>query len=467
MSKVGMMGALLLTCLFSARAVAAQDISIQEENKPAPQTPQTPPVDKKPLQEPQQPPKEDPTQSMKAWYLQPGFAGFKLADGEMGALNMSLYTYVRYLNQTETDDTYTDAFGRTRNMDHRNDVQIQKVKITFKGWFADPDFGYNAYVWTSNSAQGQGAQVVGAGWLTYRIVDEFTVAAGIWSLPAVRSLEGEFPKFLRTDSRTIADEFFRGAYTSGLWAMGILAPGLSYRVMLANNLSALGVDTGQLDSKMDTVSGALVWFPSTGEYGEGGGFGDFDPHQVVATRVGIHGTRSTETRQNQPEDNVPENTQIRLSDGTGLFDLNAFGPGIQVEKAVYQMISIDAGFKYQGFALEGEYYMRWLSQLQGVGPFPNPRIYDTGFQLQASYMIMPRKLMAYASGSKIFGEYGDPWDLAVGANWYPVTKKGFERQLRVNPEFMYVRKCPTGNSSVPYTVGSNGIIFLIATELSF
>ena len=32
---------------------------------------------------------------------------------------------------------------------------------------------------------------------------------------------------------------------------------------------------------------------------------------------------------------------------------------------------------------------------------------------------------------------------------------------------MYVRNSPTGNSSVPYSVGSNGIIILIATELSF
>lgn len=460
------LAAVLSACLCAAVPALAQDKPPQQEQKPPPQPA---PNDKSTPQEAPQhnQPQVPPVRGSNEWYLQPGFAGFKLAKGDMGDLNMSLYTYFRYLNQKSTDDTYTDSFGRTKNIDQRNDVQLQKVKITFKGWFADPDFGYNAYVWTSNSAQGQGAQVVGAGWLTYRIVDQLTVAGGIWSLPSVRSLEGEFPKFLRTDSRTIADEFFRGAYTSGIWAMGSLTPNLTYRVMLANNLSALGVDTGQLDGKMDTVSGVLTWYPSTGEYGDGGGFGDFDPHQEVATRIGIHGTRSTETRQSQPGENVPENTQVRLSDGTGLFEIDAFGPGTQVEKALYQMISVDAGIKYGGFALEGEYYLRWLTNLQGAGPFPNPRIFDHGFQLQASYMILPKKLMTYASGSKIFGEYGDPWDLAVGFNWFPVTKAGYERQLRINPEVMYVRKSPTGNSSVPYSVGSNGIIFLIATELSF
>jgi len=397
-------------------------------------------------------------------YLEPDFKGFKLAEGEMGSLNFSLYTYVRYLNQNAIDDTYTDAFGNTKTLDKRNDVQLQKVKMTFKGWVYDPNLGYNAYVWTSNAAQGQGAQVVGAGWLTYRIVDELTIAGGIWSLPAVRTLEGEFPKFYKVDSRTIADEFFRGAYTSGIWAMGNLSPELNYRIMLANNLSTLGVDAIQLDNKMDTVSGAIVWKPG-GTYGSG--YGDFEYHDAAATRFGLHGTRSTEDRQSQPGKDDTENTQIRLSDGTAIFDINALAPGTQVEKVLYQMVSIDSGIKYQGWALEGEYYMRWLSDFRGSGAIPIHRVFDHGFQLQTSYMLIPKHLQAYVSGSKIFGKYGDPYDISTGLNWYPFTKPGYERQFRISPEVMFVRNCPTGNSSVPYIVGADGVIFLISTELSF
>ncbi len=40
----------------------------------------------------------------------------------------------------------------------------------------------------------------------------------------------------------IADEFFRGSYTSGLWAWGKITDTLKYRVMIGNNLSQLGVD---------------------------------------------------------------------------------------------------------------------------------------------------------------------------------------------------------------------------------
>jgi hypothetical protein len=234
--------------------------------------------------------------------------------------------------------------------------------------------------------------------------------------------------------------------------------------MLANNLSALGVDAIQLDNKLDTVSASLVYKPGNA-YGVG--YGDWEGHDDPATRYGLHFTRSTEYRQSQPGVNDPENTQVRLSDGTGLFAIGAFGPGIQVEKALYQMMSLDSGIKYKGFSLDGEYYARWLSDFRGTGPFTVKGVFDQGFQLQASYFAVPKRLMGYVSGSKIFGEYGDPWDISVGLNWYPFTKPGYDRQVRINPEIMFVRNCPTGNSSVPYTVGSNGVIFLISTELSF
>jgi len=454
--------ALLLTCLVAATPASAQS---DASNKPA-QTPQgtgtAEPTAQDELKHPSTPPQKPELPIFG--YLEPDFRGFKLAEGEMGSLNVSLYTYLRYLNQNATDDTYTDAFGRTKNIDQRNDIQLQKVKITFKGWVFDPNFGYNAYVWTSNAAQGQPAQVVGAGWLTYRIVDELTIAGGIWSVPGVRTLEGEFPKFYKVDSRTIADEFFRGAYTSGVWAMGNLTDEINYRVMLANNLSTLGVDATQLDNKLDTVSGAIVWKPG-GTYGSG--YGDFEYHDEAATRFGLHATRSTEDRQSQPGKNDPENTQIRLSDGTAIFDADAFAPGTQVQKALYQMISIDSGIKYHGFAIEGEYYMRWLSDFRGTGPFPVQRVFDHGFQLQTSYMLIPKHLQTYVSGSKIFGQYGNPYDISTGLNWYPFSKPGYDRQFRVSPEVMFVRNCPTGNTSVPYSVGSNGVIFLLSAELSF
>ena len=191
-------------------------------------------------------------------------------------------------------------------------------------------------------------------------------AVGITSLPRTRSTEGQFPYWLGVDDRLIADEFFRGSYTSGVWLKGELSYKLKYMAMFANNLSTLGVSAAQLDNQMDTQSYSLQWLPSTGEFGLWGTFGDYDDHQNVATRVGVHFTHSLEEKQSQPGTEGIENSQIRLTDGSSIFTPNLFGPGITVNEVDYNMMSVDAGVKYKGMSLEGEYYWRWLRNYTGI-----------------------------------------------------------------------------------------------------
>ncbi|MBP1678532.1 MAG: hypothetical protein H6Q29_443, partial [Bacteroidetes bacterium] len=348
-------------------------------------------------------------------------AGFKLVKTDMGEVNLRIYTYIRYLNQKGLDGSYTDHFGATVSLDRRQDIQLNKVNIQFPGWLLDPAFRYILYVWTNNTAQGQGAQVVVAGNLTYTFSKHFTLGGGVNSLPGARSTEGSFPFWLTVDNRYIADEFFRPSYTMGLWARGTIVDGLTYNAMLGNNLSQLGVDAGQLDEHLNTVSGSLVWFPTTGEYGLNSNFGDFEHHQDAATRLGAHYTRSPEDRQGVPTTEAFENVTIRLSDGTVVFAPDAFGQGIQLDKATYNMTSVDAGVKYQGFSLEGEYYWRWVNNFtgRGVESLAFDQLTDNGFQLQASGMVVPGTLQVYSGYSKIFGDYGNPWDLRFGVNYHP------------------------------------------------
>ncbi len=234
-------------------------------------------------------------------------------------------------------------------------------------------------------------------------------------------MEGNFPFWLNVDNRMMADEFFRPSYTSGIWAQGDIIKGLQYQVMLGNNLSTLGVNSGQLNNKIDTLSSALIWMPTTKEFGKG--FGDFENHETLATRLALHYTRSIEDKQAQPNTDAFENTQIRLSDGTVVFTPNIFGPGVTVNQLLYQMSTLDAGVKYHGFALEGEYYWRRLDQFEGPGTPGIPHLHDTGFQLQASMMAIPKTLQLYLAGSKINGQYGNPWDTRVGMNWFPVQEQ--------------------------------------------
>jgi hypothetical protein len=392
-------------------------------------------------------------------------AGFRLADTENGTLNFRIYAYIRYLNQLGLDETYTDAFGDTTTLDRRNDILFQKVNIQFDGWLMSQKFRYFAYVWTSNTSQGLGAQVVVGGNLNYVFNPYLTVGGGIDALPGVRATEGNFPFWLTVDNRLIADEFFRPSYTMGIWARGKVVDRVSYRFMLGNNLSQLGVDAGQLDNKLNSIATALIWYPTTGEYGTRGGFGDFDSHEQVATRLGVHFTSSTETRQGQPDTEAFENVQIRLSDGSVIFAPGLFGAGIQVEEANYRMFSADAGAKYRGFSLEGEYYWRWVNgfRTRGTGNLSFDELTDTGFQLQGSAMVLPSTLQLYLTGSKVYGDYGDPWETRLGANWFPWKNS----VVRWNFEYLHTDRSPVGALSLPYLVGGTGDIFCSSFQINF
>ena len=389
-------------------------------------------------------------------------SGFKLYDGDGGAINFRVYTYIRYLNQRALDGTYTDSFGTEKNVDLRQDIQFNKVTLYWYGWFLDPKFRYLTYVWSANTSQGLSAQVVVAGNLRYAFSKYITLGGGINALPGVRSTSGNFPNWLGVDQRLIADEYFRPSYTSGIWIDGELRDNLTYSLMLGDNLSQLGVDAGQLDNKLDTWSGEVAWTPR-GDYGKG--FGDYEHHDDAVMRVGGHFTYSTENRQNQPGEDAPENSQIRISDGNIVFTRGLFGPGINIIDVVYHMLSLDAGVKYRGLSLEGEYYHRWVNGIRGdnVDQLTFDQLTDDGFQLQASAMVKPETMQLYVSGSHIFGEYGNPSDVRVGGNWYPWRNKS----VRWNNEFIWLDKSPVGALSLPYVVGGNGLLFHSNLEVNF
>ena len=176
-----------------------------------------------------------------------GNLGFKIYEGDKGQIYMRLMAYARYLNQSGIDPTYTDSFGTVRTIDRREDFQLNKFFLPFSGWFLDPKFRYYLYVWSTNSAQGDPAQVVGAGNISYVMNDFATIGLGITSLPGVRSTEGQVPYWNGVDDRMMADEFFRPSYTTGIWLKGAFAPGVNYMAMLGNNMSTLGVSASQLD----------------------------------------------------------------------------------------------------------------------------------------------------------------------------------------------------------------------------
>jgi hypothetical protein len=127
------------------------------------------------------------------------------------------------------------------------------------------------------------------------------------------------------------------------------------------------------------------------------------------------------------------------------------------------MWAIDGGVKWKGLAINGQYFMRWLSNLEADGPIPLTGTFDHGFELSAGQFLVKKKLQLYGRGSAVFGEFRDSSEYGGGVRWYFLPTE----RLWLNAEFMRVNHSPYGGAFTPYTAGLNGWIPMLQTVLAF
>jgi hypothetical protein len=382
-------------------------------------------------------------------------SGFDLVRTSRGTLNVSVYGLFRYINQSPGGQTFTDHLGRVRDVNPRNDLNWHRTFAWLTGWFYDPRFRYNISLWSLGATQ----QTLLFGNLQYRAAPWLVFGVGIGPNLTARSMQGSWPYWAASD-RQMAEEFFRGGFSSGFWITGKVHPTLSYIASVNNNISQLGV-TQSNDTRDMMFSGSLRWQPTTGEFGPRNGFGDFENHQRVATQFGASAGHARESRY-APLGSPPNATQIKLSDGVNPFELGALADGVTVEKLTYRLFAIDAGLKYRGFSFQSEYYVRDLSDFMATGPLPVASIYDHGFLAQAMHMVVPKKLGLYVSSGYVVDDFERfPWELGGGASFYPSGT----RSWRVNLHLLHVHRSPASSVFGYYQAGQTGTILSLATDM--
>ena len=375
-------------------------------------------------------------------------------------LKFNVNTQVRYLNTLSSESTFTDHLGVVREVNTRNDITVNRSMFILGGYMFDERLRYNFTVWTSAGA----ASIVVASNIGWQFNKALTITAGYTGVPGSRSLVNTFPFFTATD-RSMADNFFRPGFTQGVWANGELLKGLYYLAFVGNGLNTLNISANKIDTNL-LLSGSVWWEP-LGAYGEPGKsrnmYDDYFASKKVRVRIGAAFTRSREDRFSDLDTSSPENTSIYNSDGVLAFSTGAFAPGVTLQRALYRMWAIDGGIKWNGLAVNGQYYMRWLNDFEADGPLPLASTFDHGFELSASHFVIPKKLIVYGRGSKVFGQFGDPWEYAGGVKWHFLPTE----RLWLNAELMRVHKSPYSGAFTPYNAGMNGWAPMIQTVLAF
>jgi hypothetical protein len=375
-------------------------------------------------------------------------------------MKFNLNTQVRYLNTTDSEDTYTDHLGTVRDVNTRNDITVNRTMFILGGYIFDKRLRYSSTVWTSAGA----ASIVVAGTIGWQFDKALTITGGYTGVPGSRSLVNTFPFFTATD-RSMADNFFRPGFTQGVWANGDLGNGLNYLVFVGNGLNTLNISANKIDTNL-MYSGSVWWEP-LGDYGEPGKsrnmYDDYFSSDDVRVRLGTAFTRSREDRFSNLDQSSPENTSMYNSDGVLTFSTGAFAPGVTVQEATYKMWAIDAGMKWNGLAINGQYFFRWIDDFAADGPLPLDSTFDHGFELSASYFVVPRKVVVYGRGSMVNGEFNDSWEYAGGFKWHFLPTE----RLWLTGEMMYVHKAPYSGAFTPYTTGLTGWVPMVQAIIAF
>ena len=298
------------------------------------------------------------------------------------------------------------------------------------GYIFDKRVRYSVTVWTSAGA----ASIVVAGNIGWRFNKALTLTGGYTGVPGSRSLVNTFPFFTASD-RSMADNFFRPGFTQGVWANGEPVKGLNYLVFVGNGLNTLNISATKIDTNL-LFSGSVWWEP-LGPYGEPGKsrnmYDDYFASKKARIRIGTSFTRSREDRFSNLDQSNPDNTSLYNSDGVLTFSTGAFAPGVTVDKATYKMWAIDGGIKWNGLAVNGQYFMRWLNDFEADGPLPLASTFDHGFELSASYFVIPKKLMLYVRGSRVFGQFGNSYEYGGGVKVVFPSDRATLAQRRADP----------------------------------
>jgi hypothetical protein len=392
------------------------------------------------------------------WGKYDGGTGFTVAKTDIAQLNISGYLLGRYINQIANSDTFVDHLGQVRPIDPRNDIQLQRAMVWFRGWLFDPKFRFDSTLWTVNSTE----QIALIGMITYEFNDAFTLGVGVNRMQGSLSMHFSHP-FWNAPDRVMADEFFRPGFVSGLFALGEPIPGLRYMAMIGPALGQLGVNAAQF-TRDYAYSGSVWWMPTTHEFGPREAFGDFEDHKELATLFSVASAYSPkDDRFDQPNSNDPDNNIVRTSDSLNFYGLGALAPGVTVQHATYFLASAAAGFKYHGWAAEAEGYYREMSNIHADGPIPIERMIDTGFYVQSSYMVLPKTLEIYGATSQIYGQFNSAFEYLVGMNYYPFHV----RNARINAQVIDVNHSPVSSLFGYYVGGMTGTTVSVAMDVMY
>lgn len=367
-------------------------------------------------------------------------------------LKINSQNQIRYVAFERAVPTRTDSAGVVLPVTNLSNFQLPRGRIIFSGFAFRPELTYDLNIdyntVTSNQINFR------AYWLAWRFNRAITIYTGQSKVPGSREWLVSTMNMLGPD-RSMASTFFRPSLSQGIWFTGEPVDGWFYHAMIANGFNTLGSTPDQLNSHM-TFSGS-TWIDPLGDFRQG--FSDFEQHDDPAIRLGTSLTYAP-IQGPQGNPNAPDNSEVRLSDGTVLTETGALAPGVTLNAYKIGLAAFDFGFKHRGFSFSSEFYLQDLFGLKGNGPLPRESVSQYGGFAQAGYFVMPQKLELYGRTSHVTGPSGTGAEYAGGFNWFFLPGR---QNLRYTMDAAWLDHCPADQNRTNYQAGQTG--WLLRSQL--
>lgn len=372
-------------------------------------------------------------------------------------LRVNFQNQFRYSGMAPAAATWTDTAGNVRPIADRNGFDVVRGRVIFSGQALDPDLEY--YLNFDYGTLGDDRVTILLGWLKYRFHRALEVSLGKGKVPGGREWLIT-SMFTLAPDRTLATTFFRPSITTGIWAGGELNELTRYQAIVGNGFNTANVGFRDLDTNF--VYAGNLWCDPWGDFG--GLYSDLDYRPTARIRFGGSLTASRQSGR-QIDGGTPEETLVRLSDGTDLTEPGALGPGVSVTDYSIMLASIDAGWKHRGVSLTGEYFLRWLYDIRGSGAIPasNQNLFDHGFHLQLGSFVRPRSVELYTRTSHVFGPFGNGGEWAGGFNWF---MRG-DQHWKFCCDLARLIRSPAEQIRTGYDAGSSGLLVRVQMQTMF
>lgn len=370
-------------------------------------------------------------------------------------LKVNGWTQLRYHGFARDTTSWTDNAGVTRPVQNRSAFDVERARLVFSGYAVDPRLTY--FVQMDGDTDGGHAVDFFDYFWSWEFSDSFSLQMGKRKVPGSRQWLISARRTRLVD-RPMADDFFRPDRTVGIFGVGTIGETGHYEVMVGNAYFSANRPNAATDNQFTYA--VTNYFDPWGDFG--GQLVDYRYTETPLIRLGHSFVYSP---QQGILDGVPldEADFVRLSDGTRLTQTGALAPGVTVTSFDIFLYELDAAWKWRGWSVDAEVFLRWIQQIESTGPVPNSQLFQHGFYVEGGKFLIPEVLDVNARYSQVAGEFGTATEYAAGLNWYPLHKA----TMKVTFDVTQLNGSPLQKTASDILVGDRGTLFRLQFQAEF